>query len=128
MLKPSAQERLRKLLRLLSSDRPAEIVAAASAIMRTLATEGLDIHSLADALCRLEPPAETKAQRTAHEDRADDTDWYSIACKCNEHEDRLSEREQKFVSDMVTWTRWRPPSEKQQSWLLAIFSRVRRYG
>ena len=48
---PSTQDRLGKLLRMLSSDKDGEVLAATAAIKRTLATEGLDIHSLADALC-----------------------------------------------------------------------------
>jgi hypothetical protein len=126
MLKPSAQDRLAKLVRMLSSDKPGEVVAAASAIMRTLDAEGTDIHALADALCNPPPPPREPPRGPAAPES--EPDWRSIACECDAHEDRLSEREQKFVADMVTWTRWRTPSEKQQAWLLAIFSRVRRYG
>jgi hypothetical protein len=39
--------KLGKLLRLLSSDKPGEIIAAAFAINRTLQAEKLDIHDLA---------------------------------------------------------------------------------
>jgi hypothetical protein len=122
---PATRDRLEKLVRMLSSDKDGEVLAATAAIRRVLATEGLDIHSLADALCRPAPRAE---QRAPHKDRAEDTDWYSMACECDAHEDRLSEREQKFISDMVTWTARRAPTEKQQAWLLAIFARVRRHG
>jgi len=38
---------LGKLVRMLSSDQPGEVVAAAEAIKRTLAAQGLDIHALA---------------------------------------------------------------------------------
>jgi hypothetical protein len=48
MLKP---EKLGKLLRLQSSDKDGDALAATAAIKRTLATEGLGIHGLADALC-----------------------------------------------------------------------------
>ena len=40
-------EKLEKLLRMLSSPREAEVVAAAQAIMRTLKGVGADIHELA---------------------------------------------------------------------------------
>jgi hypothetical protein len=121
---PSAQDKVGRLLRMLSSDKDGEVVAA-SAIMRTLKAEGLDIHSFADALCP--PRAETKA-RSASREAADDIDWYNVACECDAHGDLLTAGEQQFVSDMVTWTARRTPTEKQQAWLLAIFNRVRRRG
>jgi hypothetical protein len=43
-------ERLGKFLRLLSSDRDGEVVAAARAIIRTLHGAGMDVHALADAV------------------------------------------------------------------------------
>jgi hypothetical protein len=49
-----------------------------------------------------------------------------MTCECDAHSERLTEREQKFISDMVTCTARRALSEKQQAWLLAIFDRVRR--
>jgi hypothetical protein len=125
---PAVQDKLGKLLRLLSSDKPGEVVAAASAIMRTLATEGLDIHSLADALCRPARRAEAKAQRAPREtadDCADTTDWHSVACECEAHSAALTAREHKFVSDMVTWTMRARPSERQRAWLMIIFNKVR---
>jgi hypothetical protein len=123
---PAAQNKLSKLLRLLSSDKDGEVLAATAAIKRTLAAEGLDIHSFADAaLCRPEPRVETRAR--SHE-TADETDWHSVACECDARSHILSEREQQFISDMVSWTARRAPTEKQQAWLLAIFNRVRRYG
>jgi hypothetical protein len=121
---PSAQDKLGKLLRMLSSDKDGEVLAATAAIKRTLPTEGLDIHSFADALCRPAPRAETS--RSAPYEPADDIDWHSVACECDAHGDLLTARE--FVSDMVTWTARRTPTEKQQAWLLAIFNRVRRHG
>ena len=39
--------RLGKLIRLLSSDQPGEVAAAAGAINRALKTAGIDIHELA---------------------------------------------------------------------------------
>jgi hypothetical protein len=39
-----------KLLRLLASDKDGEVIAAAAAIKRTLASHNLDIHDLADAV------------------------------------------------------------------------------
>src|SRR5260370_14696966 len=43
-------DRLGKFIRLLSSDKDGEVVAAARAIIRTLHSEKLDIHVLADGI------------------------------------------------------------------------------
>jgi len=130
---PSAQDRVGKLLRMLSSDKDGEVLAATAAIKRTLANEGLDIHSLADALCQPAPRAEAKTQRAPHDtpDWRDDwpdantTDWHSVACECEAHGATLNLREQKFISDMVAWTWHARPSERQRAWLLIILNKVR---
>jgi hypothetical protein len=122
---PAASDKLAKLVRLLSSDKDGEVLAAASAIKRTLAAEGSDIHALADALCRPQPkePPRPPPPPPPRED-----DWYGMPCECQAHSEQLSEREQGFVDDMVGWTAFRAPTEKQQAWLLSIYRRVRRYG
>lgn len=43
-------EKLRRCLRMLSSDRDGEVVAATRALCRTLKSAGLDIHALADSI------------------------------------------------------------------------------
>src|SRR5262249_294609 len=129
MLKPSAKDKLGKLLRMLSSDKDGEVLAATAAIKRTLATEGLDIHSLADALGRPAPRAEAKAQRAPHETAdwsdADITYWHNVACECEARANALTAREQKFVNDMVSRTWHAKPSERQRAWLLIILNKVR---
>ena len=117
---PAANNKLAKLVRLLSSDKDGEVLAAASAIKRTLAAEGSDIHALADTLCRPEPQ-----HRPRYED---DNDWHRISCECQVHSERFSPREQDFVADMVRWSAFRAPTEKQQAWLLSIHGRVGRHG
>jgi hypothetical protein len=78
---PATRDRLEKLVRMLSSDKDGEVLAATAAIRRVLATEGLDIHNLADALCKPahEPPPREPPQRETPED---DPDWHDIACRC----------------------------------------------
>ena len=130
---PSAQDWLGKPLRMLSSDKDGEVLAGAAASKRTLANEGLDIHSLGDALCQPAPRAEAKAQRAPQDtpDWPDDwpstdtTNWHSVACEREAHGATLNPREQKFVSDMVAWTRHARPSERQRAWLLIILNKVR---
>jgi hypothetical protein len=70
MMDPT-KRRVGQLVRLLSSDKPGEVNAAAAALNRTLATAGLDIHQLADiieaglpqASKQPKPPATVKARR-----------------------------------------------------------------
>jgi hypothetical protein len=119
---PAASDKLAKLVRLLSSDKDGEVLAAASAIKRTLAAEGSDIHALADALCRPQPQRKEEPRRQPPPPREDD--WHGMACECQERSERLSEREQGFIDDMVEWTAFREPTERQQAWLLSIYRRV----
>jgi hypothetical protein len=114
---PAATDRLGKLLRLLSSDKDGEVLAAAAAIKRMLAAENSDIHEFVDSLCRPQP--KQAARPPPRED-----DWHVVACECQTHSNRLSQREQTFIDDMATWTAFRAPSEKQQAWLAAIYRRV----
>ena len=126
---PAASDKLAKLVRLLSSDKDGEVLAAASAIKRTLAAEGSDIHALADTLCRQQPQPRvlsTSAQEPRRPGHEDGNDWHSIACECQAH--GLSQREQNFVADMVAWTACATPTDKQQAWLLSIHRRVKRHG
>ena len=60
--------------------------------------------------------------------REDSEDWHGIAYECQEHGGRLNQREQNFVADMVAWTAFREPTQKQQAWLLSIHRSVRRHG
>jgi hypothetical protein len=97
---PSAQDRLAKLLRMLSSNKYGEVLAATAAIERSLANKSLGIHSLANALCQPTPRAEAKA----HWPGAETSDWHSVACECDAQGVTLNLREQKFVFDIVAWT------------------------
>jgi hypothetical protein len=109
--------KLAKLLRLLTSDKDGEALAATAAIKRTLAAENSDIHEFVDSLCRPQPK-----QAARPPPREVDAHYMALACRARG--DRLSQREQEFVSDMIEWTALRAPSEKQQAWLAAIYRRV----
>jgi hypothetical protein len=115
-------ERLKKLLLMLSSDQPGEVVAAAQAIGRTLKTDGSDWHALAR---RLSAPAtaKTRTSGTSHRD-TNDEDWRALREYCLQHEDQLRPREQEFIDDIGDWRG--DLTEKQFSWLTSIYARVRR--
>ena len=106
---------LAKLIRLLSSDRDGEVVASVHAMRRLLASVGLSLHDLADAI-------ELPARASQHDDDADD--WRVMAKTCAQHAYTLSERERTFVLTMTRWCGL--PSRKQLDWLFSISERVRR--
>jgi hypothetical protein len=107
--------RLGQLIRLLGSDRDGEVVAAARALKRTLATAGQDFHDLAVGIERLAAGAQTARREVA-------VDWRAIAQWLVEHRARLTPKEQIFVRDMTNWGA--EPTERQFAWLLALFERI----
>jgi hypothetical protein len=139
--------KIAKCIRLLSSDKAGEVLAAANALNRTLTNAGADIHVLAD---RIEKPnggggltkvemrklydagyndgvraAENKQYDAAGFRNVDDTPaWHEIARFCQGHSDRLQEKERTFINDMSARTVWREPTEKQAKWLKSIFYRL----
>ena len=133
-------EKIQKLLKLLSSNNDGEVVAAARAIMRTLESEGADIHELAE---RVEGRklSQSEMQRIYDQAFRDGKQaaavnagftnvgpsFYAMACEIKHKADgRLSPKEHDFVEDMVRWCTRREPSEKQSKWLHAIYCRIGR--
>jgi hypothetical protein len=134
-----------KFLRLLSSDQAGEVIAAASAITRTLQAEGLDWHAIAEAVDGAKKFSESdaleiyqrgfqkgrdasEAERGFHSVGEDDhPSWHEIARECAAHPEKLRENERDFVLDMQRWTvRYGEPTEKQAAWLRKIYCRVRK--
>lgn len=109
-----------KLLRLLASDKPGEVIAAARALQRVLRSVGCDLHDLAQAI-ELSPPARAYEQRAA---KQDDLDWRAAAKFCASYIDLLPDRERAFVRTMTCWSG--EPSTKQRAWLMSIHERLRR--
>jgi hypothetical protein len=108
-------ERLTKLLLMLSSDQPGEVVSAARAIDRTLKDTGADWHDFA---ARLSAPA-----KTAHRNGADGN-WHEMRELCLRHSTLLRPREMEFVTGLGNWHG--NLTEKQFAWLSAIHERLRR--
>ena len=138
--------KLGKLVRLLGSDRPGEVIAAVAAIKRTLESASLDIHALADGIEECNGKKFTEADaieiyqrgvedghRAAEQNGAlnfstvGEPSWNEIARECAAHAARLQPRECSFVDDMVRLTvHGGEPTEKQAKWLRSIWARVRR--
>jgi hypothetical protein len=139
-------DKLGKMIRMLGSDRAGDVIAAARAIKRTLHNEGLDIHALAEGIEKPNGNALTKvemkklydagydaglrAAEDKHYGAADFANidgtpsWHEMARWCQQHGDRLREKEREFVDDMAGRTVWREPTAKQGAWLRSIFYRL----
>jgi len=137
-------DKLGKCIRLLSSDRDGEVVAAAHAIRRVLRSAGLDVHALADQVEN--PPGNFNAAEARKlydtgymqgfraatmansQDRLRDIrsplpSWHETALWCQRSE-RLRPREREFVDQMAAQTLWREPTERQRRWLKSIYHRL----
>jgi hypothetical protein len=114
-LTSSTAGRIGQLVRMLGSDKSGEVVAAASAIKRTLAGAGLDMHAFADAAEKaLTPPL------------VPDDDTVSLIRLCLDREDDLNDRERQFIHDLDRLRRRDiKPSPRQEAWLISIFERLR---
>jgi hypothetical protein len=120
-LASSAAIRIGQLVRLLGSDKDGEIVAAATAINRTLIAAGSDLHHLANVAERAlqrPPPAPPRPWSAAE-----------IIRFCAAHDGLLNDRESQFIWSMEGQV-FRlgesfEPSEKQRGWLAAIYVKVR---
>jgi hypothetical protein len=117
----SVTPRLRQLLLLLSSDQPGEVAAAAAAITRTLKSLGASWHDLVDGLAR-ENPQPKWSRNATDDDEADD--WRRMRKFCLERRRRLRARELDFLNNIGAWRG--DLTEKQHSWLAAIYARLHR--
>ena len=114
--------KLEKLVLMLSSDQPGEVVAAAAAIKRTLRTAGADFHDLARGL--IGTATSSSSSSSTSSSSREDRDWRPLHAYCKCHLDELSSREQDFMS---TLDRWKGNiTERQRTWLEAIHDRLRR--
>jgi hypothetical protein len=111
--------RLKKLLLMLSSSSEGEVVNAARLIDSTLRDAGSDWHDLAGTL--------TSRPRPNHQPPPRDDgplDWRQQRDFCLEHRRLLRGRELDFLTDLIHWRGLL--TDKQASWLAAIYQRLRR--
>jgi hypothetical protein len=143
-LDPDLAGRVGKFLRLLSSDKDGEVLAAARALCRTLTGAGTDLHELAEGLGTngyrfteadakeiyqegVEDGRRAAEVNAFHSMNDDGPPWHEIAKECAAHSHRLRENERQFIEDMVRWTvHGGMPTEKQRNWLRKIYVRMRR--
>jgi hypothetical protein len=99
-LSSSAASRIGQLVRLLGSDRPGEVVAAATAINRTLVGAGSDLHHLADVVERGLRPLPPPPAPPPPIDDVDNDDVGEMIDACLFHSDLLSEKERGFIRSL----------------------------
>jgi hypothetical protein len=106
-----------KLLRLLASDKPDELVASVHALQRVLGSAKLDLHDLANVVefaARREVPQVAAAT-------ADDDDAREMIKCCRECSDLLSAKELAFVRSMAKWRG--EPTKRQKACLSSLYER-----
>ena len=110
-------EKLKALIPRLASTHDGEVVATARAIERILQRFGCDWHDLVSVIA---PAPAAKQQRPDFEDSVS---WRSTAEFCADRAVRLSDKEQKFVFDLLA--HWRGGlTVKQAAWLERIAMRL----
>jgi hypothetical protein len=115
--------RLKKLLLMLSPDREGEVLNAARMIGSTLKDAGRDWHDLAGVL--INPAAPRPKPQPPHDQRDSDArDWRQQHAFCVERRYLLRGRELEFITDIANWRG--SLTDKQASWLSAIYQRLRR--
>jgi hypothetical protein len=145
------EAKLANLVRRLGTEHEGEAVATWGALKRLLASHGVSFTDLGDAVEKLatgglekaemerlfeagraKGAAEAERKHTESEavlgKRLDgSTDWEAIALYCQREIARLRDaKEREFVNDMAARLTFpgREPTEKQATWLLAIFRRL----
>jgi hypothetical protein len=147
----SFETKVADLIRKLGTDFEGEAVSTWGALKRLLATRGVNFNDLGAAIEKLATGGleeaemkrvfdvgRTQGLRDAERDRAEagavfgkradgSTDWEAIALFCQRDLSRLRDaKEREFVNDMAARLTFpgREPTEKQATWLLAIFRRL----
>ena len=110
------EPKLQRLLLLLSSDQPGEVVAAAAAIKRTLKSAGCDFHDLVAGLSSL---PRTHEPRQGH----DEDFWRAMRDFCLARRSLLRGRELAFLTNLGDWRG--DLTKKQNDWLSGILERLK---
>lgn len=137
--------KLANLLRRLASNQDGEVVATVHALLRTLNSIGADIHDVAarieqsgnGALNEAEmqeiydagiaagiKQVEQKLRSRAYQDVVQLPPPRDMAMYCYQRLDALNDWEREFVTNMMSWTRRKPLSIKQQARLEEVYLKL----
>jgi hypothetical protein len=120
----TVRTKLIKMVLRLSSDQPGEVVAAATAIERTLRAIGADWHDLVAQLMAPSRSAPLPRSESRAPDGSTDTPWRDQFDYCLRRTERLSGREQALMETLQSWRG--TPTDKQLSWLASIYRKLQR--
>jgi hypothetical protein len=105
------------MLLMLRATMPGEIVAARDALLRVAQAEKYDVHTMAHELT-----GALIAWRASGKEKPDTKQMARFCMTRIEDGARVSDKENKFIEDMLGWRR---PSPKQIDWLESIYERLK---
>jgi hypothetical protein len=137
--KKTLEQRIAMVIRLLASDKDGEIIAAAHALKRTLASAGTDFNGLAHGIENLGKGVSNEERKKIWDAAVQHTEnrlhgaddfidstgkptWQAVALFCQRNKQRLRPQTHEFVDKMASQTVWdQEPTEKQHKYLFALF-------
>ena len=139
--KKTLEEKIADRVRMLASDKPGEVVAAANALKSILTSAGTDINGLAHAIENLGKSTEVSkdqmkkiwdaaVQHTENrlhgaDDFIDSTGkptWQSVALYCQRNKHRLAPKHHEFIDKVASQTVYdREPTERMHKYLFSLF-------
>jgi hypothetical protein len=142
--KKTLEEKIADRVRMLASDKPGEVVAAANALKLILASAGTDMNGLARAIENLGKNAEVSKDRMRKvwdaavqhtENRLHGADefrstegkpnWQSVALYCQRNKHRLATKHHDFIDKVASQTVYgREPTEPMHRYLFSLFLRL----
>jgi hypothetical protein len=133
------EQRIAMVIRLLASDKDGEIIAAAHALKRTLASAGTDFNGLAHGIENLGKGISNEERKKIWDAAVQHTEnrlhgaddfidssgkptWEAVALFCQRNKHRLRPQTHEFVDKMASQTVYgREPTERQHKYLFALF-------
>ena len=142
--KKTLEERIADSVRMLSSDKDGDVIAAAHALKRILKSAGTDIHGLAHGIENLGKSTEISNDQMKKvwdaavrhtENRLHGADdfisadgkptWQSVALYCQRNKHRLDTKHHDFIDKVAAQTVYgREPTEKMHKYLFSLFLRL----
>ena len=139
--KKTLEEKIADRVRMLASDKPGEVVAAANALKLILASAGTDMNGLAHAIENLGKNTEVSKDQMKKiwdaavqhtENRLHGADdfinadgkptWQSVALYCQRNKQRLAPKHHDFIDKVASQTVYdREPTERMHKYLFSLF-------
>ena len=133
------EQKIAMVIRLLASDKDGEILAAAAALKRTLASAGTDLNGLAHGIENLGKGVSNEewkkiwdmaVQHTENRlhgaddfiDSSGKPTWQSVALYCQRNKQRLAPKHHDFIDKVASQTVYdREPTERMHKYLFSLF-------